>query len=105
MISISAVDVGALLAVDVVVGTALVVEVGVEEPLELRKPHSLVTGALQFTGRAYECLVPKTAPNAAAMAMIATRTKAVRIKNHIFGKPQILAFCSVSVSCERGPAI
>lgn len=95
--SISAVGVGAPLGVDVVVGRGAV-EVGVEELL--RRPYSLVLELFAFTGRAYECFVPKTAPNAAAMAMIATRTTAARIKKHIFRKPQILPFRTVSASRE-----
>ena len=46
MISISAVGVGALLDVEVVGRGA--VEVGVEELLELRKPHSLVLELLHL---------------------------------------------------------
>ena len=47
MISISAVGVGALLDVEVVAGRGAV-EVGVEELLELRKPHLLVLELLHL---------------------------------------------------------
>src|SRR5579871_3707876 len=50
------------------------------------------------------CLVPKTTPHATAMAAIAMRMRAARMKNHVFGMPQILPFRWGPASSDCDPA-
>jgi hypothetical protein len=99
-----AVCVGGLLDVDVVVGEGTALLVGVEEALELLKAAYQFENTKTSDREAHECLVPKTTPHATAMAMIAIRTRAARIKNHTLGRPQILPFRCGSASCDCGPA-
>lgn len=94
--------VGALVDVEVGGGGGAGVLVGVDELLK-GPPVSLGTRKA-VTEWAHECLVPKTTPHATAMAMIAMRTRAARMKNHIFGMPQILLFRWGSASSGCKPA-